>query len=76
MSHLKKVENPIPMVGCYSLDVYCDTENPAHEHAEFPHQFYQETASASRALARRCGWAIHMDGTATCPKCNQRRAER
>lgn len=63
------------MVGCYTLDLYCDNESTEHEHSgtsydEFPHQFTGEIASECRAKARRAGWQLNLrTGKAICPKC-------
>lgn len=65
------LERPEHCPGCYSLHMYCKYENPAHVWNEFPHEFGEgcETGGEARAIARRCGWILHRDGTATCPKC-------
>lgn len=40
-------------------------------------EFHNEgTATQARAYARRDGWTIRRDGTATCPMCNAKRRER
>lgn len=57
-------------VGCYTLDMYCDKENPEHKYGEFPHQFSGEEYGATcRKYARQAGWTFHKDGTHSCPKC-------
>lgn len=68
---LKKHANPTPLAGCYDLHLYCDHENPDHGWDEFPHAYTDEFGSACRAEARRDGWVIHRDNTATCPKCSR-----
>jgi hypothetical protein len=63
--------------GCYTLDLYCDAENPAHRFGEFPHQYTGETGTGCRARARRAGWTLGSpDGRAQtlCPKCSGKRA--
>ena len=67
---------PIPLdhpnfcPGVYDLDLYCKYENPDHRFDEFPHGIVEcQTRRAAEALARRRGWIMHTDGTATCPKC-------
>lgn len=58
--------------GCYSLDLYCDAENKAHEYGEFPHVFTHELGSACRKNARLAGWVIG-DERDLCPKCSGKR---
>ena len=58
------------IVGGYTLDLYCDHKNKDHEYNEFPHTYYEQLGSLCRKNARRDGWILHKDGTATCPKCN------
>jgi hypothetical protein len=60
-------------VGCYTLDLYCDRENPAHAYKEFPHTFIAELGATCRRRAREAGWVFHKDRTASCPKCNRRK---
>jgi DNA-directed RNA polymerase subunit RPC12/RpoP len=65
------------IVGCYSLDLYCDKPNDAHEYKEFPHEFNEEHGSTCRAEARKKGWVLNVkDGTAICPKCSGKRLAR
>lgn len=61
--------NPVNYAGCYSLDLYCKYESAQHRHGEFPHSYTSESGEGARAQARRVGWLIHRDRTATCPKC-------
>lgn len=62
--------SPEKCPGAYSLDMYCKYDNPDHEFAEFPHEFYApERGADARRAARDRGWIIHHDGTGTCPKC-------
>lgn len=58
------------IVGCYSLDLYCDCENSEHEYQEFPHEFTDEYGSKCRSAARKKGWILKRDYTAICPKCS------
>ena len=57
------------IVGCYSLDLYCDNEDAhIHEHYSF------EATGRSRAqclrAAKRAGWAVDSrKRTVRCPKC-------
>lgn len=56
--------------GAYSLHLYCKYENPAHSYGEFPHEPHGcQTYGQAARRARRWGWILHRDGTATCPKC-------
>ena len=59
-------------VGCYSLDLYCDFENEAHEYQEFPHQYTNEFGSKCRRNAKKAGWILKRDGGAICPKCRKK----
>lgn len=58
-------------VGCYTLDLYCDKENPKHKWHEFPHQYTAELGSVARTKARNAGWKLLRNGKAICPKCNK-----
>ena len=63
------------IVGCYTLDLYCDNagEYPdgIHEYKEFPREFTDEYGSKCRKMARKEGWTLNLkDGTALCPKCS------
>jgi len=53
----------------YSLDLYCKWNNPDHVWGEFPHQYSDEEKAKCWRLARKAGWIVHRDRTATCPKC-------
>lgn len=59
------------IVGCYSLDLYCDNEK-AHEN-EYPTLSFESTGrSRAQCLqaAKRAGWAVDIrKRTARCPKC-------
>jgi|OpeIllAssembly_1097287.scaffolds.fasta_scaffold00112_9 hypothetical protein len=60
--------------GCYTLDLYCDAENPDHQYGEFPHQFFHERGSVCRSRARRAGWILsRRPGGDLCPKCSGKR---
>jgi hypothetical protein len=65
----QKIEDATTCPGGYALDLYCDHIAPWHEHNGFPHTFHSETGSNARKQARRTGWKLHDDGTATCPRC-------
>lgn len=58
------------IVGCYTLDLYCDREEgePQHGFREFPHQFTGHTEGDCMQDARARGWRFR-DGAAYCPKC-------
>lgn len=62
------------IVGCYTLDLYCDRQGKhpdgIHAFEEFPHQYTHEFGSVCRARARRAGWLLGRDGSALCPKCS------
>lgn len=75
MSAFEKAPQPNTCPGGYSLDLYCDRINPAHRYDDFPWGVVQfQTYGQSAAWARRQGWVLHRDGTATCPKCSGRAA--
>ena len=63
------------IVGCYTLDLYCDLESEEHEYKEFPHEFTHEFGSRARAEARKVGWILRRNGMAICPKCSERAAQ-
>ena len=56
-------------VGCYSLDLYCDVDEPEHKWRGFPHQVIGERGSTCRAEARKRGWILGRDGKDICPMC-------
>lgn len=65
-----KLIDPMPCPGSYTLDLYCDHDNPDHTRCEFPHEIGDAVSeSEARRIARSLGWKLHRDGTATCPKC-------
>ncbi len=76
---LKRVKFPMTCPAGYSMDLYCDHYNPAsgedgvHIYAEFPHQYQGETHGEVARKARRAGWVLHKDFTATCPRCSGRK---
>jgi len=49
--------------GCYGLASICNSERGFLEIGDQP------TKSKSMRVARKIGWKIHKDGTATCPYC-------
>lgn len=64
------------IVSGYTLDLYCDRENKAHEYKEFPHQFVHELRSVAWKQARRAGWILNKkEGIAVCPKCSRKAAK-
>lgn len=74
---MKRRNMPVSMAGCYTLDLYCDRESDLetdrgqfHEFREFPHTYTAEYGSQCRIEARRDGWMLHRDSTATCPMCS------
>lgn len=68
------------IVGCYTLDLYCDNSNipdgkvtdGIHRYDEFPDSYSMELGSECRSLARKDGWLLKRNGDAICPKCNKR----
>ena len=70
--NLQPHPEPIQCPGGYSLDLYCKWNNPRHAWNPCGTQyedFYGEHGGDVRSQARRVGWILHRDGTATCPKC-------
>jgi len=66
------------IVGCYTLDLYCDVtdgERWPGEHFQASHmQFTHELGTHCRMLARRAGWQFGAGHELTrCPKHNTRR---
>lgn len=67
------------IVGCYVLDLYCDSGRKDKDHAGIlghvtghllrPAQITAEHGSQARATARKRGWLLKRDGTAICPSC-------
>ena len=66
----RKLEDPTYCPSGYSLDLYCDHENPDHDFHEFPHGYLGETGPECRRQAKTARWTLHRDNTATCPKCS------
>jgi len=65
--------NPEKCPGAYDLHLYCKYENPDHRFREFPWEITEyETYGAAASAARKSGWILHREGTATCPKCAAR----
>ena len=62
------------IVGCYTLDLYCDTRKRC-EHSDFtgllhiPNQYTGRTFTECRKHALIDGWIFHRNKTVTCPKC-------
>jgi hypothetical protein len=77
MPTLKRVENPISCPEGYSMDLYCDrwdgSFDTVHGYAPFPVQYHGDTRGECAREARRDGWILHTDYTATCPKCSGKR---
>lgn len=75
-------------IGAYSLVLYCDNVGGAntfteyvdgytqdiigHRWGEFPHEYVGELGTTRRSAARKDGWIIRKDGTASCPCCNKK----
>ena len=73
------------IVGCYSLDLYCDAAgctNPRPYMSDGGRgplaQYTAETGGACRKQARDDGWRLNLrNGTAKCPQCvSAKRARR
>ena len=63
-------------VGCYSIDLYCDKENDAHEFREFPHTYTGWSRAGCRRQAMKDGLTFGRDESVVCPKCKQKRGRR
>lgn len=68
------------IVGCYTLDLYCenytnDGLDGIHDYREFPTTFTNEKGSVCRTQARKSGWKLTNGGRAYCPKCVQKMKE-
>lgn len=62
------------IVGCYSLDLYCDTGHRKDGTTEEynladPGQFTGQTEGDCKRDARRAGWLFRRDGTVYCREC-------
>ena len=72
---LKLKADPLPCSSGYTIDAYCQYENPEHEwHKDMPAgaaTFFGESKMAALAEARRGGWFIGKDWMATCPLCKK-----
>jgi uncharacterized paraquat-inducible protein A len=60
----------------YTLHLYCKWENVGHVWDEFPHEYFHEHRAKAWAAARKAGWIVHKDRTATCPKCAKKLKEK
>ena len=67
------------IVGCYSLDLYCDNfdlmkdqveDSYGHRYDEFPHQFTGYSRPECVRNARHRGWIVNIPANkAYCPGC-------
>ena len=56
------------IVGCYSMDLYCDREFCKADLGT--HWSYTgQTEAECRRGARKAGWIFHRSGRVTCPEC-------
>ena len=67
-----RVKNPLQYAAGYTLDLYCDQNLKPWEH-NYEVSIYAQTFSQCAKEARRRGWKIHKDDTATCPHCNKKK---
>jgi hypothetical protein len=75
-SILPKHKEPLQYASGYSLDLYCQYDNPDHDFNEFPHQFGGEAFRECKLDAIRAGWSIDVAARlATCPKCVRKLAD-
>lgn len=66
---LKIARSPKKIDSGYNADFYCKYNNRAHTDGEFPAHFEGESWGDTISKARKLGWVVHRDHTATCPKC-------
>jgi hypothetical protein len=67
------------MVGCYTLDLYCDNSSDdfhedrarGHPYGAFPKQYTGRTEARCIRAARRDGWLISRKRV-ICPVCTKR----
>lgn len=74
MSDLPRVSNPLFYASGYTVDLYCDRKRDpwAHRHCE---SFFGETRKECLRAARKAGWLVRKDRTATCPVCQKRQSK-
>jgi len=61
------LDDPLKCSRGYSMDVYCKYK---HEHMWMKeHSYSGESLHDCLRQARKDGWIIHRDWTATCPDC-------
>ena len=67
------------IVGCYSMDLYCDGSEDlhgngrdgVHAYKQFPQTFTGERRQDCEKAARNAGWMINnKTGIALCPVCS------
>lgn len=63
---MTRLPEPNQYAGCYELHVYCDQQECTRWGLG---QFQGDTAGEACKVARKRGWRIHSDRTATCPVC-------
>lgn len=66
---LKIARSPKKIDAAYKADFFCKYQNRAHEEGEFPVHLEGESWGDTISKARKLGWVVHRDHTATCPKC-------
>lgn len=67
----RKLSEPMQYADGFTLNLYCDHDNEAHAHREFPDEYYGDTFADCARQARKEGWIIRTaTRTATCPKCS------
>lgn len=60
----------MPIVGGYTIHLYCDGVNDEHRWNEFPHEYlHEELGCTARKYARKDGWYLGKKVT-LCPRCN------
>ncbi len=58
------------IVGCYSMDLYCDgPHEPWEISCKFPDKYTGRTLASCRRQAVRDGWRFSRDNRVLCPEC-------
>ena len=69
----QRLTKPLHYASGYTLDLYCDHHNDDHGFNAGPTTYFGETFAECAKQARKEGWVLHKDQTATCPKCTGRK---
>ena len=69
------------IVGCYTLDLYCDCPTHKEIYSEFPDQYFAEFGKNCMKQARANGWKFTRDKItggriAICPRCSGKKIKK